>query len=119
MELFFATLGFLVAATVMWARPTSHRTRWYDRHLAEHSQVEFRARLVSGDGDVVEWRLGSTGRADYFQSNPMLVATRPNSLESLEPGPMALSRLNSTCAEAPPRLLASTSLVNTYSPGLR
>jgi hypothetical protein len=115
-EFLFAILGFLIAAMALWARPQSRRTRWYDRNLETGLQIDNHVRLTSADGDVVEWR--SVPRA-YFQSNPMLVATRPNSLESLAPGARTLSRANSTWAEAPPKALASTSLVNTYSPGLR
>lgn len=119
MEIFYVTLGFVVALMLVLARPTSRRTRWYDKHLANTANVEVKVRLTSPDGDAVEWRLGEPGPNTYFQSKPMLVATSPNSLESLPTGPRALSSVNSTCADAPPRLLASTSLVKTYSPALR
>lgn len=116
MEFFFAILGFLIAAMALWARPQSRRTRWYDKNLEAGTQIDVQIRLMSEDGDVVEWRSGPRA---YFQSNPMLVATTPNSLESLAPAARALSRAKSTWAEAPPKALASTSLAKTYSPGLR
>lgn len=126
MEIFFAVLGFLAAALLVWARPHSRRTRWYDKRLEESPGVEVQVRFTSPDGDVLEWRLSPPSRQQatasgrvYFQSKPMLVATRPNSRESFAPAGSALSRANSICAEAPPRALELTSRVNTYSPGLR
>ena len=126
MEIYFAALGFLAAALLLWARPHSSRTRWYDKRLEESPGVDVQVRFTSQDGDVLEWRLEPASRPQttwdgrvYFQSKPMLVATRPNSRESLAPAGSALSSANSTCAEAPPRALALTSRVNTYSPALR
>lgn len=126
MEIFYAVLGFLSAAMLLWVRPHSSRTRWYDKRLEESPGSEVQVLFTSPDGDVLEWRLKpaggqhttASGRA-YFQSKPMLVATRPSSRESFSPAGSALSSANSICAEAPPRALALTSRVNTYSPALR
>lgn len=126
MEIFFATLGFLAAAMMVWGRPHSCRTRSYDKRWEESPGAEVQVRFTSRDGDVLEWRLSSASREQatatgcvYFQSKPMLVATKPNSRESFAPAGSALSSANSICAEAPPRALALTSRVNTYSPALR
>jgi hypothetical protein len=126
MEIFFAAFGFLTAALLVWARPHSSRTRWYDKRLEESPGTEVQVRFTSPDGDVLEWRLKPASRQQtaasgcgYFQSKPMLVATNPNSRESFAPAGSALSSANSICAEAPPRALALTSRVNIYSPALR
>lgn len=125
-EIVFTALGFLAAARMPWGRPHSRRTRWYDKRLEESLGGEVQVRFTSPGGDVLEWRLSSASRPRttasgcvYFQSKPMLVATKPNSRESFAPAGSTLSSAKSICAEAPPRALALTSRVNTYSPGRR